>query len=231
MLRTTRLLDALFQRRTTLRRREPETQLSELAHHDPRGTRGKARGRGGPRGSVAPKYRNPSDPAQSLIEADANKSRSIPGSEWNRKIDPQRASRAVNEYLATLDDVAYGAATQVVPKFVSPSDPAAQWTGAMKSAAFFAYADNYLIDVKFGVIMDVEASRAVRQAEVGASRTMIKRKRWCDHTSTGSSAGRHRCGDQAARRTLDCSAQAHGRSSSSFWAGQPLTSLARISAR
>jgi hypothetical protein len=32
--------------------------------------------------------------------------------------------------------------------------------------AFFAYADNYLIDVKFGVIMDVEASRAIRQAEV-----------------------------------------------------------------
>jgi hypothetical protein len=28
----------------------------------------------------------------------------------------------------------------------------------MKSAAFFAYADNYLIDVKFGIIMDVEAS-------------------------------------------------------------------------
>jgi hypothetical protein len=41
----------------------------------------------------------------------------------------------------------------------------------MKSAAFFAYADNYLIDVKFGIIMDVEASRAIRQAEVGASRT------------------------------------------------------------
>jgi hypothetical protein len=45
----------------------------------------------------------------------------------------------------------------------------------MKSAAFFAYADNYLIDVKFGIIMDVEASRAIRQAEVGASRTMIER--------------------------------------------------------
>jgi transposase len=115
----------------------------------------------------------------SLIEADANKSRSIAGSEWNRQIDPQRASRAVNEYLATLDDAAYGAATQVVPKFVSPSDPAAQWTGAMKSAAFFAYADNYLIDVKFGIIMDVEASRAVRQAEVGASRTMLKRTEAC----------------------------------------------------
>jgi hypothetical protein len=36
----------------------------------------------------------------------------------------------------------------------------------MRGPAFFAYADNYLIDVKFGVIMDVEASRAIRQAEV-----------------------------------------------------------------
>ena len=45
----------------------------------------------------------------------------------------------------------------------------------MRGAAFFAYADNYLIDVKFGVIMDVEASRAIRQAEVGASKTMIER--------------------------------------------------------
>ena len=32
----------------------------------------------------------------------------------------------------------------------------------MRGAALFAYADNYLIDVKFGVIMDVEASRAIR---------------------------------------------------------------------
>jgi hypothetical protein len=38
-----------------------------------------------------------------------------------------------------------------------------------------AYADNYLIDFKFGIIMDVEASRAIRQAEVGAARTMIER--------------------------------------------------------
>ena len=40
----------------------------------------------------------------------------------------------------------------------------------MRGPAFFAYADNYLIDVKFGIIMDVEASRAIRQAEVGAAR-------------------------------------------------------------
>ena len=111
----------------------------------------------------------------SLIEADANRQRSVSGKDWNRQRDPQAASRAVKEYLATLDDAVFGAATDVVPKFVSPSDPAAQWTGALKGPAFFAYADNYLIDVRFGVIVDVEASRAVRQAEVGAARTMLER--------------------------------------------------------
>src|SRR5215471_19502517 len=64
----------------------------------------------------------------SLIVADANKQRSIPGSEWSKTRDPQGASRAVREYLATLDDAAFGAASEVMPKFVSPSDPAAQWT-------------------------------------------------------------------------------------------------------
>ena len=45
----------------------------------------------------------------------------------------------------------------------------------MRGPAFFAYADNYLIDLKCGIIMDVEASRAIRQAEVGAAKTMIER--------------------------------------------------------
>jgi hypothetical protein len=111
----------------------------------------------------------------SLIAADANKQRSVPGSAWSKTRDPKAASRAVKEYLATLNDAAFGAATAVTPKFVSPSDPAAQWTGAMRGPAFFAYADNYLVDVKCGIIMDVEASRAVRQAEVGAAKTMIDR--------------------------------------------------------
>lgn len=78
-------------------------------------------------------------------------------------------------YLATLNDAAFGTATEVQPKFVSPSDPAAQWTGALQGPAFFAYADNYLIDIQFGVIVDVETSRAVRQAEAGAARTMVER--------------------------------------------------------
>ena len=74
----------------------------------------------------------------SLIAVDANKQRSIPGSAWSRTCAPATASRAVKEYLATLDDAAFGAATDVEPKFVSPSDPAAQWTGAMRGPAFFA---------------------------------------------------------------------------------------------
>ena len=111
----------------------------------------------------------------SLIAADANKQRSIPGSQWPQTGAAGRASRAMREYLASLDDAAFGAASEVTPKFVSPSDPAAQWTGAMRGPAFFAYADNYLIDVKFGIIVDVEASRAIRQAEVGAAKTMIER--------------------------------------------------------
>src|SRR6478736_900286 len=115
----------------------------------------------------------------SLIVADANKQRSTPGPRWNKKLDTEAVSRATKEYLATLDDAAFGAASDVPPKFVSPSDPAAQWTGALRGPAFFAYSDNYLIDVKFGIIMDVEASRAIRQAEVGAAKTMIERTEEC----------------------------------------------------
>ena len=111
----------------------------------------------------------------SLIIADTNKQRSIPGPQWSKELDTQAVSRATKEYLATLDNAAFGAASEVTPKFVSPSDPAAQWTGAMRGPAFFAYADNYLVDVKSGIIMDVEASRAIRPAEVGAAKMMIER--------------------------------------------------------
>lgn len=111
----------------------------------------------------------------SLIQADANKQRSLPGDEWNIAELPANPARAVRDYLATLDDAAFGAASPKQPKFVSPSDPAAQWTGALRGPAFFAYADNYLIDTDHAVIVDVEATRAIRQAEVCAARTMIER--------------------------------------------------------
>lgn len=90
---------------------------------------------------------------------------------------PEAASRAIDEYLAVLDDAAFGAATPVTPKFISPADPASRWTGANKGLAFFAYATNYLIDLDHAVIVDVEPSTAVRTAEVTAARTMIERMR------------------------------------------------------
>ena len=97
----------------------------------------------------------------------------------NRAVDAAEPkaepSRAVTEYLAVLDDAAFGAATPVQPKFVSPVDPAARWTAASRGPAVFAYADNYLIDLKCAVIMDVEPTTAVRQAEVPAAKTMIAR--------------------------------------------------------
>jgi IS5 family transposase len=113
----------------------------------------------------------------SLIQADANKQRSVRGDKWRIEDIPADAGQAVRDYLARLDDAAFGAATTVTPKFVSPSDPAAQWTGALRGPAFFAYATNYLIDTQDAVIVDVEATRAIRQAEVGAARTMIDRTR------------------------------------------------------
>ena len=91
------------------------------------------------------------------------------------RINPEDAPRAVREYLATLDDSAFGAASPVEPKFTSHSDPASQWTGARGSQAYFAYSTNYLIDTDNGVILDVEATRSIRQAEVGSVRTMIDR--------------------------------------------------------
>jgi transposase len=110
----------------------------------------------------------------SLIAADANRQRCVLGSDG---LPPEAASRAIDEYLAVLDDAAFGAATPVTPKFISPADPASRWTGANKGLAFFAYATNYLIDLDHAVIVDVEASTAVRQAEVTAARTMIERVR------------------------------------------------------
>jgi transposase len=108
----------------------------------------------------------------SLIKADANRQKGIEGDKW---VAPQAADRAVREYLAVLDDAAFGAATEVTPKFISPADPAARWTGAHGGQAFFAYATNYLIDTDHAIIMDVEATTAIRQAEVLAAKRMIER--------------------------------------------------------
>src|ERR1700742_3681308 len=61
----------------------------------------------------------------SLIKADASRQSGVQGAEG---LDPVRSRRAVREYLAVLDDAAFGAATPVTPKYFAPVAPAARGT-------------------------------------------------------------------------------------------------------
>lgn len=108
----------------------------------------------------------------SIIRADANRTRGVPGGDgvdWN---NPKLATRAVHEYLQALDETGQVGA---IPKNISLTDPAARWTAAPGSPAFFAYSTNYLIDVNAGIIVDVEATSAHRTEEVESTKTMIDR--------------------------------------------------------
>jgi transposase len=105
----------------------------------------------------------------SLIRADANRQRG------HTELPSEASSRAVREYLEVLDDAAFGGATLVEPKAISPVDPAARWTAQHGGPAEFCYETNYLIDLDHAVIVDVEATTAVRQAEVTAAKRMIER--------------------------------------------------------
>lgn len=106
-----------------------------------------------------------------MIKADAQRQRSCPGDadvDWG---NAEQTSRPVREYLAALEQ-----ANPVPPpqKRISLTDPAATWTAAA-GPAIFAYSTNYLIDLKTGVIVDVEASPVSKLAEVEATKTMIDR--------------------------------------------------------
>jgi hypothetical protein len=74
----------------------------------------------------------------SLIQADANEQRSIAGQDWRRGRDPARSSRAVKEYLATLDDTAWGAGQRRYPEVCltvrsrSAVDRGSQGTGILR---------------------------------------------------------------------------------------------------
>jgi hypothetical protein len=59
------------------------------------------------------------------------------------------------------------------PKRLALTDPASRWTAATREAAFYAYSTNYLIDLDHAVIVDVEATTSLRQAEVTAQRRVI----------------------------------------------------------
>src|SRR5271154_1143153 len=108
----------------------------------------------------------------SLIRADVSERTRVYGAAG---LPPDAVSRAVEEYLAVLDDAAFGAASELTPKFIAPADPSARWISVRGGPAFFAYSANYLIDTDNAIIVDVEATTAIRQAEVLAAKRMVER--------------------------------------------------------
>ena len=72
----------------------------------------------------------------SLIKADANRQRGVPGQEG---LPSEATSRAIDEYLQVLDEAAFGAPTPVVPKLVSVAATPSRWTAAEGGLADFSY--------------------------------------------------------------------------------------------
>jgi hypothetical protein len=108
----------------------------------------------------------------SVVRADANRARGVPGTEAMAWKSGDGATRAVREYVAGLEAAN---PTDTPPKSISLTDPAARYTAAPGGPAFYAYSTNYLVDVDAGIIVDVEATPALRTDEVNATRTMIDR--------------------------------------------------------
>jgi transposase len=123
----------------------------------------------------------------SLIKADVDKKKRMPGDQPIAWPKAEEASRAVREYLKALDaarseeessgsddDRSIGGRRKP-PKEISLTDPQAAWVARKSTDPFFAYDANYLIDNKAGIIVDAEGTRANRIAEIAITETMIER--------------------------------------------------------
>ncbi len=108
----------------------------------------------------------------SVIKADANRQKGVPGNEVINFLDTESASRPIREYLEGLDKEN---ARTTIPKNISLTDPQSSWTAATGDRAFYAYSTNYLIDIENNIILDVEPTPAHRTAEVNSTRKMIER--------------------------------------------------------
>lgn len=106
----------------------------------------------------------------SVVKADASKQRhKEDDDDWGGS---GSYARPVREYLASLDEVQQSGKPA---KKVSLTDPAARWTCAPGGPAFYGYSTNYLVDIDRSIIVDVEATPALRTDEVHATRTMLER--------------------------------------------------------
>lgn len=72
----------------------------------------------------------------SLVRADVNRQHAI---DRHEQLPQEGAGHAVREYLAVLDDAAFGGATPVAPQQQAVAHPASRWTAATRERALFAY--------------------------------------------------------------------------------------------
>jgi DNA-binding protein H-NS len=93
-------VDAAIHERIVSRRQELESELSKLDKYSAGARRGRPPGRGGARGSVAPKYRNPDNPAET----------------WAGRGLRPRWLVAAMKGGKKLDDFAIGGAAKAAPK-------------------------------------------------------------------------------------------------------------------
>jgi transposase len=113
----------------------------------------------------------------SQVLADASRGRRVDAAEAPDWSDPKLSTRPVREYLDALDE------ERTPPKQISLTDPAARWTAGAGTPAVFAYSANYLVDLEAGIVMDAEATPAIKTDEVRAAQDMIERVE-ADHAIT-----------------------------------------------
>jgi transposase len=125
----------------------------------------------------------------SLIKADVDKKKRVPGDQPIAWPKTEETSRAVREYIAALDAArsheenddgdgggsSGGGSRRKPPKEVSLTDPQATWVARPGVDPFFAYDANYLIDNRVGIIIDAEGTRANRIVEIAVAQAMVDR--------------------------------------------------------
>jgi transposase len=106
----------------------------------------------------------------SLLQADVSRQNAVRKNKIINWGPAASQSRAVKEYLDSLDNED----APTTRASTSLTDPEARWT-ASRGKAQFAYSTNYMLDVQFGVIVDVEASPGNRSDEVACTQLMLDR--------------------------------------------------------
>ena len=125
-------IDAAINAKVSERRRELETELAKLAQFD--GRRGKAirSGRSGARGAVAPKYRNPENPAETwagraqaaIVErGDRRRDRNLPWryGNWSKEIKRRGSRSTQSRFSVPTRLLSARLCSDRSPRFASPS--------------------------------------------------------------------------------------------------------------